>query len=787
MVRDQPPPRQLAPSAPRPPAWRRFLARARRVPWVTLALAVALAAKFAVCETSERERDCRQTARVATDAVTVLVCQEEYARASDPQVGALLANALRRSSDLRGASAVANSLLSTPARADALAVLGRVALDEKRYEDAQRLLELAVELHGQMSNWRAEGRAWRTLGAVFELRHNFLASLQAIDRAASAARKAADREGEGLSHIAAARIFIQIGHFPAAKTEIDSAVPLEETPRDRLWTIYETGNLYQESGRFHQGAAYFERALAFATEFQLTSSLLSLHLELADCLTEIGALDQAQRSLEAAKVIDVNRKLESERLALEGRLAERRGEIDQAILLLEKSLPMTNPEELTELNDITVSLARLALRQGDLQRAEHRAREAIASISQLQAKHPPLLFRSLLLARYRTAHELLLLALARADRASDALLALDDWQRQAAFFSLVPEATASASIALRDAANEVAAVDRLQTSLAQRWRDETRGAASLPAELASGALLALVVLEGDLWRISIHGGAPHLTHLGRMADLSRQLLDRLRAEPLNLELTSAIGRLLVPPELAVRTSRPLQLWLDDALVPLPMEALRVNGAPLVALRPLVRVRRPLTTSCVSLPAAARATVIADARGDLPAARGEAARAAARFATSSRQGAEATKAALWSAEATDLLHVAVHGESSEEGGALLLHDGPVKSLDIATHGRAPPRVLLTTCVSAIAHGGHYSLATAYLAAGAQQVIATLRPISDEGAALISTRLYEAGAALDPVRALAKVQAELAATDNQDWPYFAAFGRETCSDLLEPRGP
>ncbi|HRC55824.1 MAG TPA: CHAT domain-containing protein [Kofleriaceae bacterium] len=787
MVRDQPPPRQLAPSAPRPPAWRRFLARARRVPWVTLALAVALAAKFAVCETSERERDCRQTARVATDAVTVLVCQEEYARASDPQVGALLANALRRSSDLRGASAVANSLLSTPARADALVVLGKIALTEKRYHEAQRLLELAADLHSRSLQHRAEGRDWLALGNVFYIRQDLLASLQAVDRAIHGARKSGDREGEILSHVSASRAFSTLGHFPAAIAEVERALSISETVKERAWSIYESGNVQQEFGNFHQGAVHIERALALATEAQLGSLILSLHLELADCLTETGELEGAAHHLEAAKVIDTTGRLMAERIALEGRLAARRGQAEQAERLLEQSLSITDPEELTEVNDLTISLARLALQRGDFARAEKWARRATTSVRKLQEKNSPPLFRSLLLARYRTAHELLLLALARAGRADAALLALDDWQQQAAFVSLVPEATASASITLRDAASEVATIDRLQTALAQRRRDEVKSSVSFPAELARGASLALLVLEGELWRISVHSGATHLTRLGRMADLSRQFFDRLRVEPLNLELTSAIGRLLVPLELAVRTSRPLQLWLDDALVPLPIEALRINGAPLVSLRPLVRVRRPLTTSCVALPAAKRATVIADAQGDLPAARGEATRAAARFASQSKHGADATKAALWSADATDLLHVAVHGEASEEGGALLLHDGPVKSLDIATHGRAPPRVLLTTCVSAIAPGGHYSLATAYLAAGAHQVIATLRPISDEGAALISTRLYEAGAALDPVRALAKVQAELAATDNQDWPYFAAFGRETCSDLPGTRGP
>jgi hypothetical protein len=59
-----------------------------------------------------------------------------------------------------------------------------------------------------------------------------------------------------------------------------------------------------------------------------------------------------------------------------------------------------------------------------------------------------------------------------------------------------------------------------------------------------------------------------------------------------------------------------------------------------------------------------------------------------------------------------------------------------------------------------------------------VIATLRPVDDKGTLELTSRFYEAGGADDPVRVLAKVQAELAQVGNKDWPDFAVFGNEVC---------
>ena len=75
-----------------------------------------------------------------------------------------------------------------------------------------------------------------------------------------------------------------------------------------------------------------------------------------------------------------------------------------------------------------------------------------------------------------------------------------------------------------------------------------------------------------------------------------------------------------------------------------------------------------------------------------------------------------------------------------------------------------------------------LATGFLASGSSQVIATLRPVGDVGAAEIAARFFAEQGVDDPVRTLAHIQSALAQTRNTDWPNFVLYGHDICR-----RGP
>jgi hypothetical protein len=90
--------------------------------------------------------DCRTAAVTGSPGLAAEICERAYLRTGDPWTGARLADAQRRSGNLAVASALANGLLVTDARADALWVIGLIAASEHRLDTARRALENARDL-----------------------------------------------------------------------------------------------------------------------------------------------------------------------------------------------------------------------------------------------------------------------------------------------------------------------------------------------------------------------------------------------------------------------------------------------------------------------------------------------------------------------------------------------------------------------------------------------------------------------------------------------------------------
>jgi hypothetical protein len=111
---------------PRRPAWLSF----HRTRWrlVRIALVVGLGGWLIERHASP---DCRATARAASPAITVAVCEREYASTEEPATGLVLAEAYLATCDLVAAHAVANGLLATPARDAARRVLADIAVSAR--------------------------------------------------------------------------------------------------------------------------------------------------------------------------------------------------------------------------------------------------------------------------------------------------------------------------------------------------------------------------------------------------------------------------------------------------------------------------------------------------------------------------------------------------------------------------------------------------------------------------------------------------------------------------------
>jgi predicted negative regulator of RcsB-dependent stress response len=777
--------------------WRRLLRSWRGVTLAGALIGIALAAK--VMTSRARQPSCREARSGVDDAFAVLVCQKEYARTRAPHTGALLADSLRRVDNCSEAAKVTAELMETAARADALFVVGKCATDPKA---ARQAFEQATELHELSGQWGEAAKDLMALAQILNEQQQHRDAINVLNRALHLAAKAGNRRYETSIHRGAAHVLRELGNAAGAMAEIDYIVALDG---EHVGTLRAKGDVLQDIGAHHQAAARFEKALGF--DSLSTTEARDIHLNLAYSYSEIDRLHEAALHLRLARDLDTTDKRKADRLTIEGLLETKRGDLARADQLFAAAIANRGPEEQGTKADNAMSRAELALRRGALDEAIARAQEASDWIAEVRAKQQLPFYRSWITAHLRHGDELLFLALARAGRAEQALLALDRWQSEEALDRMTPAEPAPTAAGLQDASADVEIMAKRKAALRDGPLARTGALAELRQRMAEEDFLALVITkeeeqaEQELWRLESRRGQLKLSLVGKRGTGSEleRLLSSVTADPIAPDRSgdaALLGALLIPSELAVTTDRVLHILLDPQLTELPVEALRFGTAPLIKLRPVVRVLRPSQLRCEEPPGPSpRVGIIVDAVGDLPATRAAGQRLAERFGVESKAGPQAVAAAL--AGPFDLLHLGVHADveaapswpglaSREElkvdtmtqGGFLQMNDGPVRAVDLAIRGGAPKVVVLATCLSAVAHEGNQSLATAYLAAGAHQVVATLQRVSDEGTAAVTAAFYAHQGQRDPVRALAKAQAELSLTRNHDWWKFAVYGRQVC---------
>src|SRR5262245_59126258 len=113
----------------RPAIMRSRRGRLRLIVFAILALTLVGAGVFLVrlVALSREPLDCAAAYSASTAGDAIVVCQREYEQSKQPQAGINLADLLRRNKDsVAAASAIANDLLSSDLRGDALQILGKI-------------------------------------------------------------------------------------------------------------------------------------------------------------------------------------------------------------------------------------------------------------------------------------------------------------------------------------------------------------------------------------------------------------------------------------------------------------------------------------------------------------------------------------------------------------------------------------------------------------------------------------------------------------------------------------
>jgi tetratricopeptide (TPR) repeat protein len=762
---------------------RRWIRRAIRwsIPVLTLIGVVVLVVRFVAL--SPRELDCAAASRTGP-GVAAVTCQREYERTRQPQAGIYLADALRRTGNRGAASALATGLLGTELRGDALQILGKIAKEDGRIDDAVTLLQQARRVHRD-GNKRVElAKDDVALAQIHSERNQYAEALEILDECIGGARAATDPRIEGYCHLTAARALMDVGYFEQAHQELDRAAQQLSDDRDLAEVWYWRGNLEQEVVRdplrpahHEQAVADFERSLELKQRAQTTEHVVNLHLNLGFTLAELGRTEQADRHLAEAGVLDRDGQYASQRAQLAARIAWRRGNLTLAYALNERAYP--NIQDHDEQIDVCVMQARIALATNDPEAAALWARRGVDAAEEVRAAQTLRELRPWALASRREPFEVLFTVLAHAHHIEDAIVVFDRWQGRTMLEQMArpsPDPTPG----LSSTATRILSLGQWLPAASKAPLLMSDGRAVTQA-LARIDLVALAIAEGDLWRLTASYGRLRLDDLGPYETL-RDRLDSFSTTPTDPALAAELGARLLPDDVAHRTDDPLYVVVDRPLAALPFVALRRGGEPVIALRPVVRAPRlPVASACAPRPSIHGAVVLADARGDLPDARRESSSVAALFGTIAHVGEDATSTALFATQADSLLHVAVHADIDAGGGSLRLHDRSVSAPEITANKLGPALVVLSACSTATALDPELagSLSTAFLAAGSGQVIATLRPVSDRGAFELTRRFYDARGADDPVRVLAAIQADLARTGDKEWPDFAVFGRDVCT--------
>lgn len=743
---------------------------------------------------AHRGADCAATAHSAP-AMAVEVCQLEFRRTHDPKTAMHLAEALFAIGDVFTAKWRLPLLLATPARSDALLLLGRIARAEDRFEDAVNLLEAARRLH------RAEGSPGQLARDDGELawvrtnRSEFVDALQLINECIKKAQEIGDAGLQGYCHTVAARTLICVGYFSAAEQELKEAAPLVTTEQARIDLRYQQGNIAQESGQPRLAIAIFREVLSRHVALEHSEGLsrsigiIKTELNLAYSLAEQGEFDEAQRQLDDATFRDVDHKHEPERTWTAAQIAFQQRRLTQASSLNETYFKLLGGNDSVDRDDqieVATLQARIELARNDLGAAERWARHAKEQAERVRDAQSVLELRSSVLDKRRAPYELLFTALARSGQVEAAAMAFGEWQGRTVQDALA-RPRPPASLGPGAIAEQVSNLDRWLRAASKAPFAKSPDRDSVLSTLRGIDLLALIVADNEVWSLTANHGPPQLSRIAALADIKARV-DEFRGHSRDIEPASELGALLLPDRSFRATRDVLHVLIDGRLDAVPVAALRRGGKALIEMRPIVRMLWLPETRCVHAGGSGHATVLADPRNNLEKARTEGEEVArlldatSKFGTAATKfGTAATKAALFDAAHDAVLHVAAHATTGKDG-TILLADLEVSALEISAGQVAPALAVLSTCNAATSEDTELagSLAAGFLAAGSQHVVATLRPVTDDGALDISKRFYLADGVADPARALEAVQAELMHTSNVDWPYFTVFGPDVCAE-------
>ncbi len=214
--------------------------------------------------------------------------QGDYARSEDLQQQAL--SIYRATRDSCGEGAILHNL-------------GLVAAARGDHIQASDYLEQALHIYGEVGDRRSEGRTLLTLGRLSLQRNDYGGGKTHLERALNVFRDVGDRQSEGWALLNLGRTALMQGELAEANADCERARSIFEEisvrPGEAL-ALVNLGSIHRQQGYYEQAMARLEKALDIGRDLgDLRGVAWGLHL-LADVRADLGDYPQARAYLQQA-------------------------------------------------------------------------------------------------------------------------------------------------------------------------------------------------------------------------------------------------------------------------------------------------------------------------------------------------------------------------------------------------------------------------------------------------------------------------------------------------------
>jgi CHAT domain-containing protein/tetratricopeptide (TPR) repeat protein len=736
-----------------------------------------------------RPPDPTQACRALLDAgeydAALRQCEHAYAATGHPGVAVAVARAHFGLGNYQQVVSWHERLRGTSEERHGLELVASSETREGRLQEAEDAYARALALHRAAGDAASASRAIYGLFWIAWSSSRYRDALLRSHEGLEESRRADDPATTGRFAEGLFTILYDIGDLDGAAAALriaeEQGPSLPSDTRARL--LNNRGALLLEKDRLRLARSSFEQAVALVTDGAQSDFLRSLHLNLVEANVRLGEAERARRHLLAATRHAARGDQEDVSLLYwRGRLELESSEPKVARLTLRRALGHdVHPDWGWRLE---FELGRAEELAGSRREAEYHYGRAADRVEQMRAELRFDEFKGWLIERRRQPLEARFrLQAERRGGARDALYTMERANARSFLDSLIASETAAGGDEPGIATLE--RVERLR-ALVPAFRESAVGAL-LPAETLLTALdrrhaVAYFVAEGQIWVVTLHRSRVTIRPLEVTADAATVLVDRFLAHPEDQAAATQLGDLLLPDEVLPANESTLHIVTDGPLARIPFAALRRRNRYVVEHHPIAYL--PSLTALVAMERRSRSRVasgvalLGDPTGDLHQANAEMATLGARFRTRGLTGAAASKAALQGAASASLLHLATHAGQGPGGPWLVLSDGRVTAAQIVSERIGPRLVVLAACASATPRGHSIwgTLAAAFVAAGAEGVVASLWSIDDAATRELVVAFYDEGGAKRPALALARAQRRSIASNRpvSSWAPFVFVG-------------